>query len=95
MISQNPDIVRWAVEMEQRCAVMKWESANKIPDLNVSLGVRRLNEIDRWGIFAGLTIPLPLFSRNQGGILEASRRISKAEDESRSANVRVLTSISE
>ena len=66
-----------------------------MPDLTLSLGVRRLNEIDKFGFVAGVSIPLPLFNRNQGGIFEATRRLSKAEEERRTANVKVLATVSE
>lgn len=88
-ISQNPDIARWATEMEQREAALKLEKANAIPDPVISGGYRHISEKDDNAFVVGLSIPIPVFDRNQGGILEAQRRVSKGEEEKRSAEVTV------
>src|SRR3972149_3879133 len=95
LISQNPDIARWAEEIEQRNAVLKLENAKRISDPTFSLGFRRLNETDNNAFVMGISIPIPLFNRNQGSVLEARQRIDKAEESRMSAKLRVISALSE
>lgn len=93
LISQNPDIARWATEMEQRRADLALEKANAIPDLIISGGLRRLNEPDDNAFVIGVSIPIPIFNRNQGRVLEARYRLVKAEEEQKNANVQVYINL--
>ncbi|WDT74020.1 MAG: TolC family protein [Candidatus Manganitrophus sp.] len=95
-LSQNPDLARWATEISQRQAVIDLERSRTLPDMTLSGGVRRFDETrgDRVCI-VGLTIPLPIFNRNQGGIQEAQHRLQRAKQERRAAEVRVATALSE
>ena len=88
-ISLNPDIARWTTEMEQREAKLKLEKANAIPDPFVSGGYRRLSENDDNAFVIGLSIPIPVLNRNQGGISEARLRVAKAIEEQKNADVTV------
>jgi cobalt-zinc-cadmium efflux system outer membrane protein len=92
-ISQNPDIARWSAEMNQREAALRLEEARAVPDPVISGGYRHISEKDDNAFVVGLSIPLPVFDRNQGGILEARRRISKGEEEKRSAVAAVSASL--
>jgi cobalt-zinc-cadmium efflux system outer membrane protein len=94
-ISQNPDIVRWVAEMEQRKAAVKLEDAKRIPDLTLSGGFRRFSETNDNAFVLGVSIPLPLFDRNQGGALEARYRLAKADEERKASEVRVGTGLVE
>ncbi|MEQ9618900.1 MAG: TolC family protein [Deltaproteobacteria bacterium] len=89
LLSQNPDIARWATEMEQREAKLGLEKANAIPDPFVSGGYRRLGENDDNAFVVGISIPIPVLNRNQGGISEARRRVAKAIEEQKNAEVTV------
>jgi cobalt-zinc-cadmium efflux system outer membrane protein len=42
---------------------------------------------------AGFSMPLPLFDRNQGSMLAAQRRLSKAEDERRNTEINTMTAL--
>ena len=95
LISQNPDVARWAEEIEQRNAVLKLENAKRISDPTFSLGLRRLNETDDNAFVLGISIPIPLFNRNQGSVLEARQRIAKAEESRKSMKLQVLSALSE
>ena len=39
--------------------------------MEFSVGVRQFNEDDSYSFVGGISVPLPLFNRNQGGIQEA------------------------
>jgi len=94
-IARNPDVARWAAEMEQRKAVLAQERANRIPDITINAGIRRFNEPGETFFVAGAIIPIPIFNRNQGKILESQYRISKAEREREAAGNKVLAALSD
>jgi cobalt-zinc-cadmium efflux system outer membrane protein len=94
-ISGNPDIARWAAEIEQRRAVLAQDRSERIPDVTISAGIRRFRELEDTTFVAGATIPLPIFNRNQGKILESQYRISKAESERATAGNKVLAALSD
>jgi cobalt-zinc-cadmium efflux system outer membrane protein len=94
-IRGNPDIARWATEKEQRGAASALQDAIRIPDPTFTAGVRRFRESGDSAFVAGMSIPLPLFNRNQGGILESRRRLAKAERESAAAEARVRVALAE
>ena len=94
-ISQNPNIVRWFTEMEQRKAAVELENAGRISNLTLSGGVKRFSETNDNAFVLGVSIPLPIFNRNQGGILEAQHRLAKADEERKASEVHLLTALSE
>jgi cobalt-zinc-cadmium efflux system outer membrane protein len=88
-VTQNPDLARWIQEVELREAVVTLEEAQKIPDVTAGGGVRHFSETNDAALVFGVSVPLPLFDRNQGA-REASRRaVVKARHERRAAEVRV------
>ena len=93
-ISNNPDIARWIVEIEKRQASVELEDAMRIPDLTFRGGIRRFNETDNNAFVLGLSIPLPIFNRNQGGVLEARYSLAKADAERRAVSIQVQAALS-
>jgi cobalt-zinc-cadmium efflux system outer membrane protein len=95
LISQNPDIVRWAVEAERRRAALELEEARQVPDLTLSGGLKRFNETDDNAFVAGISVPIPVFDRNQGGILETRYRLAQTEKQRQAAEVRIQNELSD
>jgi cobalt-zinc-cadmium efflux system outer membrane protein len=95
LVSQNPDIARWATAIDQHRAGVELEEAKGIPDLRVSLGTKYYRESDDRAFIVGVSIPLPIFDRNRGGALEARNRLSKTKEESRGAQLRVTNTLGE
>ncbi len=89
LISQNPDIARWAVEITRRRAEVALAKAQGTPDVAVGVGARHFSETSDDAMVVGLSLPLPIFDRNQGGILEARFNAAKARQQQRAAEVRV------
>ena len=56
-LSQNPDLARWAIEMEARQAALGVEQSKRIPNVTVSAGVRYFNETDDTGFVVKLSTP--------------------------------------
>lgn len=88
-LSSNPDVARWTTEMMRREAVLNLEKANRVPDLTIGAGARNLRDADETGAVVGLSVPLPLFDRNQGNIAAAQTRLFKARRESSAARLDV------
>ena len=94
-VRDNPELARWMSEIERRRAVVDGEKAKAIPDVTLTAGVTRFSQFDDRAYLVGISVPLPLFNRNHGGILEANRRLEKAADEQRAAESRVLTALAQ
>jgi cobalt-zinc-cadmium efflux system outer membrane protein len=58
---------------------LRLERARVVPDLTVSVGVRRFQEGDATAMVAGVTAPFPLFDRNRGNVGAARAEVSAAE----------------
>ncbi len=84
----SPEMARWMVEIERRRASLDLEKAGRFPDVTLKGGVRHFNPTDDWAFVAGLSVPIPLFNRNQGGTREAQYRLAKAEEQRRVLHVR-------
>ncbi|MHC4617795.1 MAG: TolC family protein [Planctomycetota bacterium] len=89
LIGRNPDIARWAVEMDQRRAAVELARANAIQDVKVGGGMQRFNKTGDNAFVFGVAIPIPLFDRNQGNILEAGHKLAKAKAESQAVETRI------
>jgi len=93
LLSENPEIARWATEIEQKEATIKLEQANAIPDPFVSGGYRHISELNDNAFVVGLSIPIPILNRNQGSISEARHRLKKAVEEQKNAEAVVNTAL--
>jgi cobalt-zinc-cadmium efflux system outer membrane protein len=80
-LETSPAIARAQQEISRRQALSDLERARRTPDLTVTLGAKRDQQLGRDQPIVGVSLVLPLFDRNQGAILEASRREDKARAE--------------
>ena len=92
-VRRNPELVRWDAEAARRRAGIDAERAKATGDITVSAGVRRFSQFDDNALVLALSIPLPIFDQNRGGILEANRRLDKALDEQRAAQSRLTAEL--
>jgi outer membrane protein, heavy metal efflux system len=98
LLSQNPILGLWASEVSLRKAVVELAKSSAVPDLTVSAGYRRYSvsgDDDVNAMVVGLSIPLPVFDRNQGGIREARSYISRSQEELRRAELRLGIDLAE
>ncbi|MFN3407352.1 MAG: TolC family protein [Limisphaerales bacterium] len=94
-LMQNPDLARWTTEIAEREAQLKLERSRRVPDVTVGGGYRRLSGPEDNAFVAGVSIPLPLFNKNEGNIKEAEFQVAKARDEQRAAELRVAAALSQ
>jgi cobalt-zinc-cadmium efflux system outer membrane protein len=92
-MADNPEMTRWLVEIERRRASLEMERAGRFPDVTLSGGVRYISPTDDWAFVAGLSVPIPVFDRNQGSTLEAQYRLAKTEEQRRALRVRVQAAL--
>lgn len=92
-LSTSPTLRRMQLEVERRRSLVDVERSKRIPDVTFSLGVKRPAELQRNQLLFGVSVPLPLFDRNQGNLLEALKREDKARDELQALNIRVSTDV--
>lgn len=78
-LEQAPALARARAQVEHRNALVDVERTRRTPDVNIVVGAKR--EDDRRQAVVGLSVPLPLFNRNQGNLLASLRRADKARDE--------------
>ncbi|MFG6490483.1 TolC family protein [Roseateles sp. BYS78W] len=92
-LEEAPALLAARTEVERRKALVDVERSKATPDVTLSVGAKRDNELGRTQAIVGLSIPLPLFDRNQGAVYEANKRADKAEDEFQAARLRVLADL--
>lgn len=69
---------------------VKEAKRKRIPDIDFSVGYKRLSATDDDTIQAGITLPLPFFNRNQGNIIEARALSYKAKDDETAVRYELL-----
>jgi len=98
-IHESPELARWVEEVALREAVIDLEDSKRIPDVTAVAGVRRLEQSNDTAFVVGVSVPLPVYDRNQGARLAAHRDLAKARHLRRSAQIRtemaVRTSLSD
>jgi cobalt-zinc-cadmium efflux system outer membrane protein len=80
-IDQSPAMRVARLEIETRNAQVSIERTRATPDLTVSVGAQRDEELNANLAVLGVSMPIPLFDRNQGNLSEALSRADKARDE--------------
>lgn len=93
---ENAPAVKLAnIEIDSRNALTKIERSKATPNITVSAGV--MNNQELGGInqaLLGLSIPIPVFDRNQGHVQEAVSREYKAQDELAALKNQLMTNVS-
>jgi outer membrane protein, heavy metal efflux system len=92
-IDTSPALVASRMEVERRRALIDVERTRAKPDVTLSVGAKRDNELGRTQAVVGLSIPLPLLNQNQGGIYEAAKLADKAGDELDATRLRLASEL--
>jgi cobalt-zinc-cadmium efflux system outer membrane protein len=75
-IEQNPNLSRFLSQQRLSEAELRLAESEAKPNWRVTAGIRRLEQSDDQALVAGITIPLALRNRNQGGIAEARANLA-------------------
>jgi cobalt-zinc-cadmium efflux system outer membrane protein len=104
MLSNHPAIAGAEAETAGAAARLRVAEAQRIPDVDLRFGVRRIDGLDATAFVAGVTLPLPIWNSRKGEVAAAqadhartqSRRIAveqrlRTELESAHAELRAAT----
>jgi cobalt-zinc-cadmium efflux system outer membrane protein len=72
---------RAQLQIEREQAQVGLDRAQRIPDVTLIVGSKKDDEIGRSQTVVGLSVPLPLFNRNQGALQASLARADKAQAE--------------
>jgi outer membrane protein, heavy metal efflux system len=91
----NPDFARFASEARLRDAELRLAQARRTPDIQLSFGVRRLQDTHDQALIAGFSMPLNSRSRAAPAISEALALRDEVDSKSQAHQVRVQTQLFE
>ena len=91
----SPALRHARAQVVHREALARLERARRTPDVNVIVGAQREGPDTRNRAVLGLSVPLPLFNRNDGAVLDALRRVDKARDEQDAESVRLRAELAQ
>jgi cobalt-zinc-cadmium efflux system outer membrane protein len=92
-LNETAELRLATLQIDQREASLGLEKAQRMPDLTVSVG-SQYSETERERVnVVGLSMPIPLFNRNQGNVLAAARRADQARDLRNATELRLRTQI--
>lgn len=95
LVRDNPDVARWATEIVQRQAAIDLERARAVPNLTAGAGVKYHSGPDETAAVVELSMPLPLFDRNQGNLLRSRYALAKAKQMQRAIEVQTGSAITQ
>ena len=81
----NPQYARWEAEIDKRRAALDLAETKALGDITLKAALQRFNESEDNAFVLGLSIPLPLFDRNQGSRQEAVHNLAKSKQRQRTA----------
>jgi len=90
-LEQTVELRLAELQIVQGEATLGLEKAQRIPDLDVSIGSQYDASVRERVNVVGVSMPIPLFNRNQGNVLAASRRADQARDLRNAAELRLRT----
>lgn len=94
-LAEGPDLARWTTERAARRAALALERARRIPDVTVGAGARHFSDNGDNALVVELSLPLPIFDRNRGGVVAAREQLAKGRDEADMARVDARVALSE
>ncbi|MBV7479342.1 TolC family protein [Pseudomonas sp. PDM31] len=92
-LNQTAELRLAKMQIDQREASLELEKTQRIPDLTVSVGSQYSEQEKERVNVVGLSMPIPLFNRNQGNVLAAARRSDQARDLRNATELRLRTEI--
>lgn len=90
-LEQTAELRLAELQILQGEASIGLEKAQRIPDLDVSIGSQYDASARERVNLVGVSMPIPLFNRNQGNVLAATRRADQARDQRNAAELRLRT----
>ena len=89
----NPQLVRWTAVRAQRDAELLAARLKAVPDVRVTAGWKHYRDTGDDAVRLGLSVQLPVFDQNRGGIIEAQEARSKADAEQNAARAALILTL--
>ncbi len=83
-LEQNPLLLAAEADVAAQEARLKLAESERIPDVNLDFFYRRLEDSNQDAFDMGISIPLPIFNRNQGRLREAQAHLARSQARIRS-----------
>jgi len=81
LLAQSPELGQARAGVQRERYVLARQSAERVPNLEIEVGAKYDETALRTLADVGLTLPLPLFNRNQGNIIRAQAELITAQRE--------------
>ncbi|MBT8036703.1 MAG: TolC family protein [Verrucomicrobiae bacterium] len=95
VISKHPSMKSAALVFALNQAIYKLQKAYRISDVSISGGVRNFGESNDTAAVVGISIPLPLYNKNQGNIRAAEERVDKARAQGQAVESRLRLQVTQ
>jgi len=76
--NQNLEVLKSEILIAAAHGALAVENAQRIPDLQVTAGYTTCNDNGGEGVLLGVSMPIPIFDRNQGNIRRAKAQLNQA-----------------
>ena len=90
---QNPEIARQQTELDLQNARLNLAKAAGVPDMTIGGGIKRHEDNDNYTFLVGVSMTLPIFDRNQGGISTAQAEVTVRESAHRNVDIKLKTAL--
>ena len=87
LVLDGPAVARWTVETAYRQAELDLAIAGRIPDVTIGGGVRKFARTGDTAYVATVSVPLPIFNRNQEAVAAARDRLARSAAEGENARI--------
>ena len=84
-----PSMRQARLDVRRFAALAELERAKRLPDITLTAGGMRDQQLGLNQAVIGVSIPLPIFDTNRGNVVEALRRQDKAEDDALALELRL------
>ncbi len=92
-LDNNPQLVRWTAIRAQRDAELLSARLKSVPDLKVGVAWRHYKDTKDNAVRLGVSIPIPVWDQNLGGITEAQAARAKVEAEQAASKAALILTL--
>lgn len=92
-LDMSPQLRRSRLQVEREEAQVGLDRSQRMPDVTLMVGRKKDDQIDRAQTVVGVSVPLPLFNRNQGSLQASLARAEKARTELEAERLRLYQSL--
>ena len=94
-LAGSPQLARAQLEVERQKAQIAVALSKRLPDLELTLGSKRDEQLGFRQTIFGVAVALPLFDRNRGNVESAMRRADKAQEQLKAVRSIMSTQLDE